>query len=75
MISELRTKGISKEVIDEVLSEHTIPDTEVAQNLTKRWIQAHKYLGEKTLKRRLFNFLLRRSISYDTIKELDIFNR
>jgi len=75
LISELRTKGISKEIIDQVISEAKISDSEVAHNLTKHWIQSHKYLDEKTLKRRLFNFLLRRGINYDTIKELDIFNR
>ncbi|MDI6839621.1 MAG: RecX family transcriptional regulator [bacterium] len=75
LISELTTKGIAKEVIDEVLLERKTTDTEVAQNLTKHWIKSHKYLDEKILKRRLFNFLLRRGISYDTIKELDIFNR
>ena len=71
--SELFTKGISKEIIDEVLGESRISEIEVAQNLTEHWLRSHKHLPEDVIRRRLFGFLARRGISYDTIKSLDIF--
>ena len=71
--NELLRKGVSKEIIDKLLSEFS--ELELAQNIAQRWLNLHKHLSEEVLKRRLFGFLARRGISYDTIKSLDIFNR
>ncbi len=71
--NELSRKGVSKEIIDKVLSEFS--ELELAQNITERWLNSHKHLSDEVLNRRLFGFLARRGISYDTIKSLDIFNR
>lgn len=70
--SELIAKGVPKEIIDEALSECP-PESEIAQKLTQKWLATHQYLPQDTLKRRLFSFLLRRGLNYETIKSLDIF--
>jgi len=69
--NELRKKGIVKDTIERVLEELKPDEFEVAKNLTDKWIRIHKYLPQDVLKRRLFGFLVRRGISYDTIKTLD----
>lgn len=69
--NELFKKGIKKEIIDRLLSEFN--ELELAKNIAERWLRSHKHLSQLLLKRRLFGFLARRGISYDTIKSLDIF--
>lgn len=69
--NELIKKGIAKEIIDQVLDEFN--EVEVANKLAAKWINRHKNLAPKVLERRLFGFLARRGISYDTIKSLNIF--
>jgi len=70
--SELIAKGVPKEIIDKALSE-CLPESEIAQKLTQKWLRTHQYLPQDILKRRLFSFLLRRGLNYETIKSLDIF--
>ncbi len=69
--NELLRKGVSKEIIEKALGEFN--EFELAQDIAERWISSHKHLSEEVIKRRLFGFLARRGISYDTIKSLDIF--
>jgi len=69
--NELSKKGIDKDVIEKVLEELKPDEFEVAKNLINKWIRTHKYLSEDVLKRRLFGFLVRKGISYDTIKTLN----
>ncbi|HID94304.1 MAG TPA: hypothetical protein EYP60_09460 [bacterium (Candidatus Stahlbacteria)] len=69
--NELVKKGIAKETIEKVLEELKPDEVEVAKNLINKWIRTHKYLSEDVLKRRLFGFLVRKGISYDTIKSLN----
>ena len=68
---ELIKKGIAKEIIDKALSELNELDT--ANELAQKWIDRHKNLPPIVLKRRLFSFLMRRGISYETINSLNIF--
>jgi regulatory protein len=69
--NELRKKGIAKNTIEKILEELKPDEFETAKNLIDKWIRTHKYLPQDVLKRRLFAFLVRRGISYDTIKSLD----
>ncbi|MCK4353347.1 RecX family transcriptional regulator [candidate division WOR-3 bacterium] len=65
---ELLAKGISKEMIEEALSEFPISEPEVTQNLIQKWFNSHKHLPPEVQRRRLLGFLLRRGISYDIVK-------
>lgn len=69
--SELIKKGIAKEIIDKALSELNELDT--AHQIAQKWIKGHKNLPPVVFKRRLFSFLMRRGISYETINSLNIF--
>jgi regulatory protein len=71
VLNELSRKGVPKEIIDEVLGKFN--ELELAQNIAEKWLSSHKHLSQEVLKRRLFGFLARRGISYDTIKPLDTF--
>ncbi len=68
---ELIKKGIAKEIIDKTLSELNELDT--AHRLAQKWMDRHKNLALDVLKHRLFSFLMRRGISYETINSLNIF--
>lgn len=70
--TELWEKGVSQEIIETVLSELPLNESEIAERLADKWLKSHKNLGDDVSKRRLTNFLLRRGISYDTISELRI---
>ena len=71
--AELIKKGIAQEIIDKTLSELNEPD--IARRLAQKWMDRHKEvrpqnLPPDVLKRRLFSFLMRRGISYETINSL-----
>ncbi|MBI4721853.1 MAG: RecX family transcriptional regulator [Candidatus Stahlbacteria bacterium] len=74
--SELIKKGIAKEIIDKTLEVRPQGETnelDTARSLAQKWIDRHKNLAPDVLKRRLYSFLMRRGISYDTISSLNIF--
>ncbi|MEK7521692.1 MAG: regulatory protein RecX [Patescibacteria group bacterium] len=68
---ELRGKGISDEITEKVLGEsETTPDIELARKvLVKRFGKIPELVNLKE-KKRVYDFLLRRGFSYDTIKQV-----
>jgi regulatory protein len=70
--SELLGKGIDKEIIDKVLDK--FDERTLSEHLAKQWLRKNKNLSPIVAKRRLFNFLARRGISYETIKSIGLLN-
>jgi regulatory protein len=72
---ELKQKGISNEIIEEV--QNKIKDNyneyEVVQRLARDKIDKLKCLDQNKAKRRIYNFLIRRGFSVDIIN--DVINR
>lgn len=73
--NELCEKGVPEDIIDTVLSDASIDESDIARNLAQKWLKSHKTLSPDVLKRRLAGFLLRRGISYDTINSIPPFTR
>lgn len=67
---ELAQKGISREIIDEVLQDKELPseDEQILKIAQKRW-ERLKNLEPRTRKQKLSEFLARRGFSWDNIKE------
>lgn len=70
--SELFLKGISKEIIENNLSEIYTPELEIktAKRIAKKQMRKYKNLDEKVIKRRIINFLLRRGYNYSVIESI-----
>ena len=68
---ELLIKGVSNELIDQALA--NFDELELAKTLVERWIRKHKNLAPEIFRRKLFNFLASRGISYETMKSLKVF--
>jgi len=70
---ELKNKGISETIIARVFSEEKIAegDFDRALEIAKKRLAPLKSIKDKkTIKRRLYNFLLRRGFSYDIIRNI-----
>ncbi|MFH1783480.1 MAG: RecX family transcriptional regulator [bacterium] len=70
---ELIQKGIHRETIDKALGEHfpdSFDEAELAKRALEKKLPSYKKLDEKTAKRRIQSFLLRRGFSYDAIREI-----
>lgn len=65
---ELLTRGISQEIIDEVLEDWNVEDSAVAESLLKRKFGKYDLSDEKIMKK-AYMFLMHRGFSYDIIKE------
>lgn len=68
---ELKQKGISQETINKVFSEEKVVegDFDRAFEIAKRRLETLKKINDKVkIKRRLYNFLLRRGFSYEIIR-------
>jgi len=68
---ELKNKGISKEIIERVFSEEKVVegDFDRAFAVAKKRLEILRSIKDKkTIKRRLYNFLLTRGFSYEVIK-------
>ena len=73
--SELFKKGISREVIDEVLhwySEHGAGDSQgqVAEKLLIKRLPRLRMLSEMEQKKKAYEFLMRRGFDYDLVKSI-----
>ena len=70
--SELFLKGISKEIIENNLSEIYTPELEIktAKMIAKKQMRKYKNLDEKVIKRRIINFLLRKGYNYSVIESI-----
>jgi len=70
--SELFLKGISKEIIENNLTEIYTPELEIktAKSLAKKQIRKYKALDKKVIRRRIINFLLRKGYNYSTIESV-----
>jgi regulatory protein len=64
---ELRQKGISREIIDEVVEQ--IEETDAARRAVEKKALHWSGLPEDTFKRKLAGYLQRRGFSYDIIRE------
>jgi len=70
---ELKNKGVSKKIIENVFIEEKIAegDFDRALEIAKKRLEILKSIKDKkTVKRRLYNFLIRRGFSYDIIKNI-----
>ncbi|MCK4395411.1 regulatory protein RecX [candidate division WOR-3 bacterium] len=70
---ELRKKGISQAIIDKVFSEEKVIEGDAyrALEIARKRLKTLKTIKDKkTIKRRLYNFLLRRGFSYEVIKKV-----
>lgn len=70
--NELFLKGISEELINKAFESTDISESEVAQQLADKWLRLHSHNEPSTqkLKQKLFAFLTRRGINYDTVSEI-----
>lgn len=67
LVLELRRKGISSEIIQEVI-ENTQPEDELAYLAAKKRIRRYAHLDWQDFQRKLGSHLARRGFSYSTIK-------
>lgn len=69
LVKELKSKGVSEKIIDEVLDEFkdTYNEHELAKALALKRIERLKGIEEDKAVKRLFDFLSRRGFSYNTI--------
>jgi regulatory protein len=63
---ELRKKGISEDIISQVL-ENTTADEELAHKAAQKQIRRYKTLEWQDFRRKLGSFLARRGFSYETV--------
>ena len=63
---ELRKKGISEDIISQVL-ENTTADEELAHNAAQKQMRRYKTLEWQDFRRKLGSFLARRGFSYETV--------
>ena len=67
---ELREKGVSLSVIDKALSEEEIDEASLARDLAEKKFKTLKGLPKEKVKKKLFDFLARRGINFDTINDI-----
>lgn len=65
---ELRMKGVSREIANEVLSDFEISDVNAAKKLLDKNAYKWQKFGEKDRKRKQTEYLARKGFSYDDIK-------
>lgn len=66
--SELRSKGISQNIIDEALND--LGTTELAMQAARKKLRSLRGLDQFTFRKKLSGFLGRRGFRYDTIREV-----
>jgi len=69
---ELFQKGISKEIIEEILSRNSLATSEeiVAQQLLERKLRQWKNLLPSEFKKKAYDFLLRRGFEYEVVRSV-----
>lgn len=70
--SELMQKGVSKEVIDQLMSENISEDSEqkLANEALEKKMHSFKGLEKQEFKQKALQFLMRRGFSYDNAKDV-----
>ena len=71
MAYELKKKGLSQDIINKIFIEEKVVETDIerALEIAKKRLKTLINIKDKEkVKRRLYNFLLRRGFSYETIK-------
>lgn len=68
--TELFQKGISKEIIEEVVSEHGAGDSEemLAKKALEKKMRVWKNLDPQKFKQKAYEFLMRRGFEYEVVK-------
>lgn len=61
------TRGISREIVDLVFSNDENEDIETARRFVDKKLKTFKNYPSETVRRRLYNLLLRRGYSFETI--------
>jgi regulatory protein len=64
---ELGQKGISRRIIDQVLT--TVDEEELAERAARAWLERKRSLNPKDAKRKLYGYLVRRGFAYSTVRE------
>ncbi|MBU1000224.1 RecX family transcriptional regulator [Patescibacteria group bacterium] len=69
---ELFQKGISKEIIEEIISNQAlvVKEEELAQKALEKKVRVWKNLEPQKFKKKAYDFLRRRGFEYDVIKEV-----
>jgi regulatory protein len=64
---ELRQKGISRQIIDQVLL--TIDEEDLADRAARAWLERKRNLDPEDAKRKLYGYLVRRGFAYSVVRE------
>jgi len=71
LVTELQQKGISKEIIEQVLAERDYPEElETASQLVEKRKRKWENLPPDKLKKKAFEFLMQRGFDYEVVKEV-----
>jgi regulatory protein len=68
LVSELRAKGVDREVVGEVLEDADLGEQDAALALARKRLGALRGLDEQTQRRRLSSFLARRGYDWDVVR-------
>ncbi len=68
--SELRSKGINREIIDKVLSEADVDEEKTIQNLLEKKGYRWKGLGKLDRKKKMSEFLARKGFKWENIRKV-----
>lgn len=63
-------KGIPKDVVEQIFSEEKIDDTETARRLIERKMNMFETHSKNEIAKKLYNLLIRKGYSYETIKKI-----
>jgi regulatory protein len=64
---ELRQKGISRQIIDQVLL--TVDEESLADRAARAWLEGKRNLDPEDAKRKLHGYLVRRGFAYSVVRE------
>lgn len=70
LVSELRQKGIDKEIINQVLQETDIDEEKIASDLLAKNKYKWEKLDKYTAKRKMSEYLARKGFNWDVIKKV-----
>ena len=69
---ELSQKGISRDIVEEILAEFDVKDLDLenAKKLAAKKLDFHRNLDPKKRREKVTGFLLRRGFNYDIVKKI-----
>jgi len=70
LIQELRIKGISKEIIDEVLGEEVVDEEKLARELLEKKAYKWKNLGPREARQKMSQYLAGKGFGWDVIEKV-----